>query len=98
MFEGIGDADDVPSVVSDDEVAAAVDGLAHAGAKADAMRAHATQITVDFPYFALSNMLGQQVLGVEYYRLARGERGPAAQSGPAAEHGWEDDLFAGLPG
>jgi N-acetyl-1-D-myo-inositol-2-amino-2-deoxy-alpha-D-glucopyranoside deacetylase len=98
MFEGIGSAEDVPSVVTDDEVAAAVDGLAFAAAKADAMRAHATQITVDFPYFALSNMLGQQVLGVEYYRLAQGERGPAAQSGPAAEHGWEDDLFAGLPG
>jgi N-acetyl-1-D-myo-inositol-2-amino-2-deoxy-alpha-D-glucopyranoside deacetylase len=56
------------------------------------MRAHATQITVDGPFFALSNNLGQEVLGVEHYRLVRGERGPAGE----APHGWEDDLFAGL--
>jgi N-acetyl-1-D-myo-inositol-2-amino-2-deoxy-alpha-D-glucopyranoside deacetylase len=91
MFGGVISADDIPFAVPDDEVAAAVDGRDFAGRKAEAMRAHATQITVDFPYFALSNMLGQEVLGVEYYRLVRGERGPAA------EHGWEDDLFAGLP-
>ena len=59
------------------------------------MRAHPTQIMVDGPFFALSNNLGQEVLGTEYYRLARGERGPAGASAP---HGWEDDLFAGLAG
>ena len=32
-------------------------------------------------------------MGTEYYRLVRGERGPAA-----TPEGWEDDLFAGLPG
>jgi N-acetyl-1-D-myo-inositol-2-amino-2-deoxy-alpha-D-glucopyranoside deacetylase len=94
MFEGVGGPDDVPSVVSDDDVAAAVDGRPFADRKDAAMRAHASQITVDFPFFALSNMLGQEVLGIEYFRLVRGERGPA---GPWAE-GWEDDLFAGLPG
>jgi N-acetyl-1-D-myo-inositol-2-amino-2-deoxy-alpha-D-glucopyranoside deacetylase len=93
-FEGIGDVDDVPSVVADEDVAAAVDGRRFAAAKHDAMRAHATQITVDGPFFALSNSLGQEVLGIEYYRLVRGERGPA---GPGPQ-GWEDDLFAGLPG
>jgi N-acetyl-1-D-myo-inositol-2-amino-2-deoxy-alpha-D-glucopyranoside deacetylase len=55
------------------------------------MRAHATQITVDGPFFALSNNLGQEVLGTEYYRLVRGQRGPAG-----TPEGWEDDLFAGL--
>jgi len=55
------------------------------------MRAHATQITVDGPFFALSNNLGQEVLGTEHYRLVRGERGPAA-----TPEGWEGDLFAGL--
>jgi N-acetyl-1-D-myo-inositol-2-amino-2-deoxy-alpha-D-glucopyranoside deacetylase len=58
------------------------------------MRAHPTQILVDGPFFALSNNLGLEVLGVEYYRLVRGERGPA---GPGP-NGWEDDLFAGLAG
>src|SRR4051794_11972286 len=36
MFEGIGDAQDVPSVVTDDQVAAAIEGFEFAGRKADA--------------------------------------------------------------
>jgi N-acetyl-1-D-myo-inositol-2-amino-2-deoxy-alpha-D-glucopyranoside deacetylase len=92
MFEGVTDASDLPFVVEDDVVAAAVDGRPFSAAKMDAMRAHATQITVDGPFFALSNNLGQEVLGTEFYRLVQGERGPV---GP---QGWEDDLFAGLPG
>ncbi|RBY79527.1 N-acetyl-1-D-myo-inositol-2-amino-2-deoxy-alpha-D-glucopyranoside deacetylase [Geodermatophilus sp. TF02-6] len=93
-FESLGEVDEVPFAVPDELVAAAVDGRAHAAAKESAMRAHATQITVDGPFFALSNNLGQEVLGIEYYRLVRGERGPAA----GAPDGWEDDLFAGLSG
>jgi N-acetyl-1-D-myo-inositol-2-amino-2-deoxy-alpha-D-glucopyranoside deacetylase len=94
FFDGVASADDLPFAVADEDVAAAVDGGAFVAAKATAMRAHATQITVDGPFFALSNNLGQEVLGTEYYRLVRGDRGPA---GPGPE-GWEDDLFAGLPG
>jgi N-acetyl-1-D-myo-inositol-2-amino-2-deoxy-alpha-D-glucopyranoside deacetylase len=93
-FEGLGDLDEVPFMVPDDVVTTAVDGRAHAGAKDTAMRAHPTQIMVDGPFFALSNNLGQEVLGTEHYRLVRGDRGPA---GPGPQ-GWEDDLFAGLPG
>ena len=90
-FESLGEVDEVPFAVPDELVAAAVDGRAHAGRKDAAMRAHATQITVDGPFFALSNNLGQEVLGTEYYRLVRGQRGPAA-----TREGWEDNLFAGL--
>jgi N-acetyl-1-D-myo-inositol-2-amino-2-deoxy-alpha-D-glucopyranoside deacetylase len=90
-FASLGDVEEAPFAVPDELVAAAVDGRAHAGRKDAAMRAHATQITVDGPFFALSNNLGQEVLGTEYYRLVRGERGPAA-----TPEGWEDDLFAGL--
>ncbi|WP_138758055.1 N-acetyl-1-D-myo-inositol-2-amino-2-deoxy-alpha-D-glucopyranoside deacetylase [Modestobacter altitudinis] len=93
-FEGLGDLDDVPFAVADDVVTTAVDGRAHADRKDAAMRAHPTQMTVDGPFFALSNNLGHAVLGTEHYRLVRGTRGPA---GPG-EQGWEDDLFAGLPG
>src|SRR3954471_14600741 len=93
-FEGLGDLDEVPFMVPDDVVTTAVDGRTHADRKDAAMRAHPTQIMVDGPFFALSNNLGLEVLGTEYYRLVRGERGPA---GPGPE-GWEDDLFAGLPG
>jgi N-acetyl-1-D-myo-inositol-2-amino-2-deoxy-alpha-D-glucopyranoside deacetylase len=94
VFEGISNADDIPFAVDDDEVAAAVDGRGFVAQKDAAMRAHPTQILVDGPFFALSNNLGLEVLGVEYYRLVHGERGPA---GPGPED-WEDDLFAGLSG
>jgi N-acetyl-1-D-myo-inositol-2-amino-2-deoxy-alpha-D-glucopyranoside deacetylase len=94
FFEGVTSADDIPFGVDDDAVAAAVDGRAYVTQKDAAMRAHPTQILVDGPFFALSNNLGLEVLGVEYYRLVQGDRGPA---GPGPE-GWEDDLFAGLPG
>jgi N-acetyl-1-D-myo-inositol-2-amino-2-deoxy-alpha-D-glucopyranoside deacetylase len=93
-FEGLGDLDEVPFAVADEVVTTEVDGRAHAAAKEAAMRAHPTHMTVDGPFFALSNNLGQEVLGTEYYRLVKGARGPA---GPGPQ-GWEDDLFAGLPG
>ncbi len=93
FFEGVTSAEDLPFAVPDDVVTAAVDGRAFATHKDAAMRSHPTQILVDGPFFALSNNLGLEVLGVEYYRLVQGERGPG---GTGAE-GWEDDLFAGLP-
>ena len=93
LFQGVTDAGEIPFAASDDEVTAAVDGGAYADRKDAAMRSHPTQITVDGPFFALSNNLGQEMLAVEYYRLVRGGRGPA---GPGPQ-GWEDDLFAGLP-
>ncbi len=93
-FAGLGDIDEVPFVVPDEVVTCAVDGRAYAERKDAAMRAHPTQITVDGPFFALSNNLGMEVMGVEHYRLVKGERGPAGET----PNGWEDDLFAGLTG
>ncbi|MEU6574383.1 N-acetyl-1-D-myo-inositol-2-amino-2-deoxy-alpha-D-glucopyranoside deacetylase [Streptomyces sp. NPDC046805] len=78
--------EDVPGVVEGDRVTTAVDGTAHAAAKAAAMRAHATQIEVAEPYFALSNELAQPLFTTEYYELVSGER-------PAVT---EADLFAGV--
>jgi len=66
-----------------------IDGTAYFGRKMAAMRAHATQITVDPPFFALSNQIWHEALGVEYYTLLAGPRGPA--DGPG---GRETDLFA----
>ncbi|GAB2724943.1 N-acetyl-1-D-myo-inositol-2-amino-2-deoxy-alpha-D-glucopyranoside deacetylase [Streptomyces bullii] len=79
--------DDVPGVVDDDRITTEIDGTAHSAAKADAMRAHATQITVSEPYFVLSNELAQPIFTTEYYELVRGERGSGVR---------ESDLFAGL--
>ncbi|MEU9128971.1 N-acetyl-1-D-myo-inositol-2-amino-2-deoxy-alpha-D-glucopyranoside deacetylase [Kitasatospora sp. NPDC048540] len=86
-FPGVAEPADVPGVVDDAVVTTVLDGTAYAGAKAAAMRAHATQITVDGPFFALSNGLGQPLIATEYYQLARGEAGPGRP---------ETDLFAGL--
>ncbi|MFB7287979.1 N-acetyl-1-D-myo-inositol-2-amino-2-deoxy-alpha-D-glucopyranoside deacetylase [Actinacidiphila glaucinigra] len=87
-FEGIATADDVPGLVDDDQVAAAIDVEArYAERKAAAMKAHVTQIAVDGPFFALSNDLGQPLFGAEFYRLVKGVPEPAGDL--------EDDLFAG---
>lgn len=87
-FPGVATASDVPGVLPDAEVTTEIDTAAHASAKAAAMRAHATQIAVDGPFFALSNDLGQPLFPCEYYRLVKGR--------PAAEGGREHDLFAGV--
>jgi N-acetyl-1-D-myo-inositol-2-amino-2-deoxy-alpha-D-glucopyranoside deacetylase len=49
-----------------------VDATAYLDAKLAAMRAHATQITVSPPYFALSNNIRQEALGTECYTLLAG--------------------------
>jgi len=74
------------------QVTTEVDATAYLGRKLAAMRAHATQITVDPPFFALSDQVRRRALGVEFYTLLNpktGPRGPAAGSG-----GREADLFA----
>lgn len=80
--------EDVPGLLEEGTtlVDAVVDGRAHAEAKAAAMRAHATQITVGDGTFALSNGLGQPLISTEYYRLA-----PASGR---REGGVAQDLFA----
>ena len=77
----------MPGVVADEVVTTVLDGTAHAGRKAAAMAAHATQITVNGSSFALSNHLGQPLFATEYYQLVHGQAGPERP---------ERDLFAGL--
>ncbi|WP_406454422.1 N-acetyl-1-D-myo-inositol-2-amino-2-deoxy-alpha-D-glucopyranoside deacetylase [Streptomyces sp. NBC_00876] len=89
-FPGIAAIDDVPGVVNDTLITTEVDGAGHEEAKTAAMRAHATQIALKGPFFALSNDLGQPVLTTEYYELVSGTPG-------APEGTIEKDLFAGLP-
>ncbi|WP_406136804.1 N-acetyl-1-D-myo-inositol-2-amino-2-deoxy-alpha-D-glucopyranoside deacetylase [Streptomyces sp. NBC_01089] len=88
-FPGVADIGDVPGVVEDEVITAEIDGTAYAAAKSAAMRAHATQIAVDGPFFALSNDLGQPLFAREYYELVRG-----ASGAPEGER--ETDLFAGV--
>ena len=79
-----------PFMVPDDQLSAMVVADDFAEAKMRAMRAHASQIALDGPFFALSNNLGNEVWGTEYFRLAKGT------PGPVDENGLETDLFAGL--
>jgi N-acetyl-1-D-myo-inositol-2-amino-2-deoxy-alpha-D-glucopyranoside deacetylase len=91
FFGGAERAEDLPFAIEDDLVSTEIDARDKLDAKLDAMRAHATQISVDGPFFALSNNVGQRAMGVEYFRLVRGTLGPVN-----GQHGRETDLFAGL--
>jgi N-acetyl-1-D-myo-inositol-2-amino-2-deoxy-alpha-D-glucopyranoside deacetylase len=66
-----------------------IDAEAYFGRKLAAMRAHATQITVSAPFFALSDNVRRQASGTEHYTLLAGPGGP--DHGPG---GRETDLFA----
>ncbi|MFI2709767.1 N-acetyl-1-D-myo-inositol-2-amino-2-deoxy-alpha-D-glucopyranoside deacetylase [Micromonospora sp. NPDC018662] len=90
-FAGISDADELPFGTPDARIAARVDATEQHAAKEAAMRAHATQIPADSWLYAIAGNFGAEFMGVEYFTLAVGERGPGV--GP---YGWEDDLFAGL--
>lgn len=90
-FMGAESADDLPFAKDDSFVHARIDGNAYVEQKMDAMRAHATQIEVDGPFFALSNNLGLQVWGYEYYNLVKG-----VKTEPFDSEGHETDLFSGL--
>ncbi|MEU4329333.1 N-acetyl-1-D-myo-inositol-2-amino-2-deoxy-alpha-D-glucopyranoside deacetylase [Nonomuraea dietziae] len=94
--------EDVPFGAADDEVTTEVDARPYLGNKLDAMRAHATQIMVDAPWFALSNNIGQEAFGVEHFILRSGSRGETGPSVPREAGGLgepytlEKDLFAGI--
>lgn len=79
-----------PFALEDADLDARIKADAWVEAKLEAMRAHASQIEVDGPFFALSNNIGNQVWGTEFYRLAVGTPGPVDADG------FEDDLFAGV--
>lgn len=85
-FRKAGSLDDVPGVVADSRITTEIDGSAHVTAKAAAMCAHATQIEVAEPYFALSNELAQPLFATEYYELVSGARPSVRQT----------DLFAAV--
>ncbi|WP_433699882.1 N-acetyl-1-D-myo-inositol-2-amino-2-deoxy-alpha-D-glucopyranoside deacetylase [Nocardiopsis sp. CA-288880] len=81
---------DIARGTPDELVTTRVDAGAHWAAKAMAMRAHATQITVDGERFALSNGIAQEIDAVEYFTLLLG---PAPRVRPGE---YETDLFSGL--
>jgi N-acetyl-1-D-myo-inositol-2-amino-2-deoxy-alpha-D-glucopyranoside deacetylase len=90
-FEGMDPDGPLPFfAIKDDDLSAAIDAQDYVDRKMDALRAHATQITTDGPFFALSNNVGSEAWGVEFYRLVKGRQGPVGDGG------LETDLFAGV--
>ncbi len=85
------DPDDIPFACDDVIITTVIDAQGESDKKMAAMRAHATQISVEDGFFALSNKLGSRAIGVEFYRLVRGET-----AGELDELGRETDLFAGI--
>jgi N-acetyl-1-D-myo-inositol-2-amino-2-deoxy-alpha-D-glucopyranoside deacetylase len=88
---GVANVDELPFGVDDEIVTTAIDATGHGTAKLNALAAHRTQISVDGLFFALSNMLGREILATEHFRLMRGELGAERDA-----DGRESDLFAGL--
>jgi N-acetyl-1-D-myo-inositol-2-amino-2-deoxy-alpha-D-glucopyranoside deacetylase len=90
-FTKVESVDGLPFGTDDDQVTTQIDAREYLDAKLAAMHAHATQIAVDSPFFALSDMVGQRALGTEYYTMLAGS--DSTGHGPG---NWETDLFAGL--
>lgn len=91
QFFGVDKAEDFPFAQPDELVTTVIDAEEFAALKMDAMKAHPTQISVDGPFFALSDNLGFKVWGQEFYRLVYGELGPDRN-----QDGREVDLFSGV--
>ena len=85
-FFGVDSADDLPFGVPDELVTTEIDARDFLDHKVAAMRAHATQIEVDGPFFALSNNVGQKAMGVEHFVQVR----------PGRTGERETDLFGDL--
>jgi len=90
-FFGTDNVDDIPFAKDDSFVTTLIDATEFVEAKMEAMKAHATQIALDGPFFALSNNLGLQIWGHEYYTLVRGEK-----AAPFDSDGRESDLTSGI--
>jgi N-acetyl-1-D-myo-inositol-2-amino-2-deoxy-alpha-D-glucopyranoside deacetylase len=93
-FSRVQSLDELPFGADDDEVTTQIDATDYLDAKVAAMHAHATQIAVDSPFFALSDMVGRKALGIEYFTLLARPPGFALTGDGAG--GRETDLFAGL--
>ncbi|MEO8328775.1 MAG: N-acetyl-1-D-myo-inositol-2-amino-2-deoxy-alpha-D-glucopyranoside deacetylase [Candidatus Nanopelagicales bacterium] len=89
-FFGLAEGEGIPWANDDEEVTTSVRGLDFEPTKIAALRAHATQVEQDGDFFAMSEIVGPEAMGIEFFRRAKGP------SGPLDESGRETDLFAGV--
>lgn len=85
------DPDSLPFACDDSLITSVINAGDFATAKFNALKAHITQINTEDGFFALSNNFGSQVMGSEYYRIAKG-----TVAEPFNENGLETDLFNGV--
>ena len=90
-FFGAESVDELPFAKPDELATTVVNAPEYVPQKLAAMKAHATQISEDGPFFALSKNLGLSVWGDEYYTLVKGEK-----AAPFDANGRELDIFAGV--
>ena len=89
-FFGLAEGEDLPWALDDALVTTQIKALDQEPHKMAALRAHLSQVGVENDFFRLSEVAGPEAMGIEYFRLVRGQRGPAGADG------LEDDLFAGI--
>ncbi len=89
-FFGLAEGEELPWALDDALVTTQITALDQEPHKMAALRAHLSQVGVENDFFRLSEIAGPEAMGIEYFRLVRGELGPAGIDGS------EDDLFAGL--
>lgn len=82
-------AESIPPMVSPDEaIAVEISGEDYVDRKHAAMKAHATQINLEDPFFKIGGTFGSDIWSREHFRFAAGKPFPGT--------GWADDIFAGL--
>jgi len=87
-FFGVDSIDEVPFAVDDKYVTTRIEGFDLVDKKLAALRCHATQVEDTGPFFQMAQVVGPEALGVEYFRIAKGN---VIKSGD-----FETDIFAGL--
>ena len=88
-FFGTNNIDDLPFVKPDELTHAVIDGVEFVDKKLAALAEHKTQLSMDASFFALSDDLGKNIWGYEYYTQVKGVR-----SSNVNEKGLAVDLFS----
>jgi len=87
---GLDSADEIPFATPDEWVTTRIDGRRYEPRKLAALRQHATQVNPEGGFFRVAELIGEDAMGWEFFRLVRGTLGPRD------DEGFEPDLFAGL--
>jgi N-acetyl-1-D-myo-inositol-2-amino-2-deoxy-alpha-D-glucopyranoside deacetylase len=91
-FFGVQDASELPFLVDDALVSTRIDGVAFEPQKMAALREHRTQVEVDSAFFRLSELIGPEAMGTEFFSLVKGRLGSSSRDAD----GIETDLFDGV--